>query len=145
MKFSTEPQDESAPANDAPRSSVLPPGIYPFSVLDAKEEVSKAGNDMLHLKIGAERPNGTAQWVHDYIVNTQTGKLKAFCAAVGMLDDFGRGEISATEFIGATGKVKLRIEPAKGSYPEKNAVAEYVERKQPDAPSDDAPSEEIPF
>ena len=148
MKFSTTATEDSNQPSPEPKSNVLKPGIYPFSVLDAKEEVSRAGNDMIHLKLGVERPNGTDQWVHDYIVATQPAKLKAFCAAVGLLADFERGEIDAHSIIGQSGKVKVRVEPAKGNYPEKNAVAEYVELPADEKPAKTttpAADEEIPF
>jgi hypothetical protein len=148
MKFSTDPESAEQSATKPAPSNVLTPGIYPFKVLQAADETSRAGNDMIHLKLGVERHNGTDQWVHDYIVATQPHKLKALCRAVGMLDLFDTGEITAAQLVGASGKVKVKIEPPKGSWPEKNTVDEYVERRdeqQEGSSGGGIADEEIPF
>lgn len=52
MKYTTE-----APSSGA--VSLVPPGIYHVRVLDAKEAISKAGNDMFKLKARVVRNDGS--------------------------------------------------------------------------------------
>lgn len=95
----------------------IPEGDYPFIVVEAIEKISKAGNDLINLKmqfeIGGEKP----LTVFDCIVDTPTAAWKGsqFAAATGMLTaDGGAIEFVAQHCIGRTGKAHLLKDTASG-------------------------------
>ena len=57
MKFTPMTEAEIVSA------SLLEAGEYPFEVLAASEEISKAGNEMIRVKLAVFGPNG--QQAHD--------------------------------------------------------------------------------
>lgn len=127
-------------------------GIFDFEVTDASDEVSTAGNDMIKIVIGVWRPDGSQVIIKDYLLAAMAFKFKHFCEATGMLDRYEAGDVTASDCLGKTGKVELkikkvedkeysdvkdyikRIAPAQGAQPPKGLIGE-------DKPLDD----EIPF
>jgi hypothetical protein len=94
-------------------SLALEEGVFPFIVLKAVEDVSKAGNEMIRVQIEAD--SGNAQWKETvFLVNTTAAlwKVKEFCDCVGL--DFGQDEIEADELIGLTGRASFKMEEYEG-------------------------------
>lgn len=120
MKFNPMSEDELA------RAELLEPGIYPFEVLGASEEISKAGNEMIKVKINVFGLDGRQVHIYDYLMEKLAFKLRHFCEATGLLEKYEAGTLSELDCELKTGFVKIKIDPANGSYLAKNSVQDYV-------------------
>jgi hypothetical protein len=120
MKFKPQTEEESASAERRP----LPAGIYDAEVLEVVETRSKAGNDMLKLKLGVFRPQGGHDWVYDYITDTSY-RLGQLMSACGLSEQYLKGEVHPDELEGKSFKVTLKIDPARGDFSERNSVGRY--------------------
>ncbi len=92
--------------------TVLPAGEYAFRVLDAEEKRSSNGNDMIALKLDVYDDKGKQAVVYDNLVFNEKAQWKVdhFLKSCGMLPEEGSEvNLSANEFIGYEGKVKLRV------------------------------------
>jgi hypothetical protein len=131
MKFRPQTEEEAASAERRP----LPAGIYDAEVLEVVETRSKAGNDMLKIKLGVFRPQGGHDWVYDYITDTSY-RLGQLMSACGLSEQYQKGEVHPDELEGKSFKVTLKIDPARGEYSARNSVGRYgTETPKPAAPS----------
>ena len=127
MRVTPKSEKEIAEAN------LLPKGIYGFEIADAVDTTSKAGNDMIALKIKVFSDAGY-QFVNDYLLDAIPHKVRHCAEVCGVLDDYERGELHAANLIGKTGNLKLGIQADKtGAYPDRNSVMDYI---KPDAVSE---------
>lgn len=153
MRTTVYTEKELAEAN------LWPKGEYDCEVIDAIEETSKSGNDMVHLKLRVHNEDGGTILVDDYLVDTPRTAYKVrHCAeALGLLQQYERGELPREAFLGRNGKCKLAVQSDKnGQYPDKNTVSDYVKsasgaprpasptRARTPAPAGDI-DDEIPF
>ena len=142
MKF--KPQTEEASASTR---KVLPAGIYDAEVLLAEETRSKAGNDMMKIKLAVYRPNGGQEWVWDYITDTSY-RLGQLMSACGLSEQYQKGEVHPDEIEGKSFKVTLKIDPARGEYSERNSVGRYgtaTPKPTPSAEESTEAEDDIPF
>jgi hypothetical protein len=121
MKFKPQTEEEAAAASTR---KVLPAGIYDAEVLLAEETRSKAGNDMMKIKLAVYRPNGGQEWVWDYITDTSY-RLAQLMTACGLSEQYQKGEVQADEIEGKSFKVTLKVDPARGDFSERNSVGRY--------------------
>ena len=144
MKFKPQTEEQASKSERRP----LPAGIYDAEVLEVTETQSKAGNDMLKLKLGVFRPQGGQDWVYDYITDTSY-RLAQLMSACGMSEQYQKGEVHPDELEGKSFKVTLKIDPARGEYSERNSVGRYgTSTPKPAAQNKEADEEdgdEIPF
>lgn len=120
---------------------LLPEGEYSFEVLNAKEEVSGAGNPMIVPFLKIFGPNGVTLTMNDYLMaNTpqMEFKFRHFCHAVtpSLSDAYNNGEVSAEYLTGKTGKLYLKIsrggkeytkkDGTKGVSVDQNSVKDYI-------------------
>lgn len=124
MKFTPMSAEEIALAG------LLEPGIYPFEVMAASEELSKNGNEMIKLKLAVFGTDGQQVHVFDYLLEKLAYKIRHFCEHTGMLDKYEKGTLSELDCEGKAGYVQIVIDPANGVYMPKNSVKDYV--KSPD-------------
>jgi hypothetical protein len=119
MRFDPLKDDEKVVKKYEP----LPAGDYDFVILDAAETTSKAGNDMLKVKLDIKDEH-----IYDYLLTTGSTawKLKAFCRAMNLLDKYQSGSLNAGDLIGRKGRVELGIEDAKEGYDARNRVKKYI-------------------
>lgn len=124
MRFT--PKSEQEVLKDASKFQPFPPGQYDFEVMEAKDEVSSKGNDMLHLTIKLFHPTEDwTRWVHDYITESMSHKLRHFAYAVGLGIKYESGTLDAGDCVGRCGKVAVRIKKDAG-YDAKNEIQDYV-------------------
>ncbi len=125
------------PATEAEVSErgLLPKGEYAFEVLEATDTTSKSGNEMMKVKIAIEH-NDSRYGVFDYLVGTEgmAYKVRHFADAIGLIDQYEKGELPAELCIGLAGKCKIDIQPAKDGYDAKNVVKDYIKRGENVAP-----------
>jgi hypothetical protein len=106
---------------------VFPRGDYAFEVLEGSDEISQAGNEVIKLRLKVSDANGASRFVTDYLLEKRAIKLRHAAEACGLLEQYGTGELSGTDFVGKTGKLTLIIDKDKNKkFPDKNAVADYV-------------------
>lgn len=104
--------------------SMPAPGVYDAEVLDCKEKVSKAGNEMLELKLELDTVDG-GYHIYDYLIPS-----KAMWKVGKMLNAFGVRTDEDVDFdpeslIGRQCKVKVKIEND-AQYGDKCKVSEWV-------------------
>lgn len=122
MRFDPKSEEEVA------QGGLLPKGDYDFEVVTAEEGQSKAGNDMITLLLNVSNGEGDHK-VKDWLVSTDGGayKVRHFAYAVGLGTQYERGELSANDLEGVTGKCRIVIQKSKDpQYADKNSVADYL-------------------
>ncbi len=137
------PKQESEVSGDG-EWPLLPDGTYPFTVLGSDEVPSKSeknkGRMMYALKLNVHGPKSDvhvythfADWFSEWL-------LRHFAATTGQIKAYESGDFdgSMNKFAGKVGYVKIKTEPAKGNYPARNAVADFIVREA--APAKDAPA-----
>ena len=138
MKFKPMTEDEIVSA------TLLEAGEYPFEVLAASEEISKAGNEMIRIQLAVFGPDSKQAHVYDYLMEKMAFKLRHFCETTGLLAKYEAGTLSELDCEGKAGFVKIKIDPANGSYSAKNSVQDYVKpaaASAPDVPRKLTPAE----
>lgn len=119
MKFDPKSAEELV------AETLLPAGTYPFEVIAASDEFSKAGNEMIKLKLSVFGNDGDAHHVFDYLLEKLAFKLRHFAETTGLLKDYEKGELTAFACNEKAGYVKISIEDSPG-YGAKNVVKDYV-------------------
>jgi hypothetical protein len=105
---------------------LLPDGEYDFEVISALDKQSKSGNDMIELKLRVFHEQ-SERFITDYLMEAMAFKLRHFCGAAGLMDEYESGALAAGMCVGKAGRVKLIIQKDKtGAYPDKNSVRDYV-------------------
>lgn len=148
MRFTPKSDEELQMMN------LMHEGEYPFEVLDATPEVSKSNNEMIKLKLKVFDQEGREHVIFDYLLEALSWKLKHFCKATGLLDDYEAGVLDHLKCIGKSGYVKIIIQkgnvnPSGGHYADKNSVKDYIfaesENKPFPKPTTDFKDDELPF
>lgn len=124
-------------------------GEYSFEVLDAEDTTSKAGNEMIKLKVSVFNNEGGHKILFDYLLDSMAHKVRHIADACGLIDKYEAGSLEAIDLKGKTGVLKLKITKDKaGQYPDKNEIADYVPGKKSDAaaskPKNGAAAEAMP-
>lgn len=117
----TNPKSEAALREEM----LLPAGDYDFEVLDAVDKLSQKGNEMIAVKLAVFRPNGSRQYVNDWLMEKMAFKLRHFCYSVGLGEKYEAGDLDAESCKGRTGRVTLKIEEQEG-FGSRNAVKDYA-------------------
>ncbi len=113
---------------------LLADGVYPFTVKAIEQSHSKSGNAMLKVRLGILAAEGDERNIIDYLVATEQMmfKLKHFCEAVGLEDNYAKGNFSPSDCINRSGRVRIGVQKGgakddgSGFYPDKNSVKDYV-------------------
>jgi hypothetical protein len=100
-----------------------------FEVVTADNKTSKAGNDMIAVKLRVWHGEREAH-VYDYLMATMGFKLLHFCEAAGLTDRYASGGLDASDCHGKTGRAVIGLEPASGNYAAKNTVRDYVGHRE---------------
>ena len=103
-QFNTDEYEERGPIQ-------VPAGQYPFAVVEAKEAMSKAGNEMINLElqfeVGAEKP----MTIYDRLVFTAKAlfRIKQFTEATGTESNWADGALDAEDCIGLEGIARIAL------------------------------------
>ena len=91
------------------KTNAVEEGVYPFTVMNAELRESKAGNEMISLDLAFDVGNDKPLTCFEYLVFTEKAlwKVKEFCDACGLKEQFASGVIEPDDCIGAEGKAKL--------------------------------------
>ena len=109
--------------------NLAPDGEYYFKVARAQDEVSKSGNEMIHLGVAIYQGEKERWRVDDYLLEKLAWKLRSFCAATGLLARYESGQLAAADCLGVGGKCVLGVKEAEGDFPAKNVIKKYVVKK----------------
>lgn len=147
MRVQPKSEKEIAEAN------LWPEGVYSFEIIEAEETTSKAGNEMIAMRVKLFNAQGASMLVDDYLVDTPRAAYKVrHCAvACGLLGEYEKGELFARDLERRTGNVKVVVRKGTGDYPYKNQIADYLapdngdDRRVNTAPAQKAIDDEIPF
>lgn len=150
MNFKPKTQEEL----DA--MGIMPAGIYQFQVANAKDRISKNGNEMIELNLEIWDNEGNKRAMFDYLLEAMPHKLHGFCTSTGMEQRYHEGNLASQHCIGKGAYVELAIQKGKekpegGSYPDKNEVKKYMTKRvsgskpMTQKEQDNAFDDEIPF
>lgn len=120
MRFTPKTEEQLQEEN------LIPQGTYDFEVVEAKDRVSKSGNDMIELKLCVYDQNGSPRTVFDYLLESMSYKLKHFCDAVGLAHKYTDGTLADHDCMGKAGKVMIIQQPPQNGYAAKNSVRDYI-------------------
>lgn len=120
MQFTPRSEEECKRAFEP-----IPKGEYDFEVLESTNETSKNGNEMIKINIAIWQGEKVLCRVFDYLLPKLEAKLRHACDSCGLLDRYQAGNIQAEDFVGRTGKVKIKIGKATEQYSAKNEVEDY--------------------
>jgi hypothetical protein len=125
MRFNPKTEEEVQSMN------LLEPGTYQFQVIDASNEKSKSGNDMIKLTLNVWGKDGSSHHIYDYLLEALAYKLRHFCSNTGLISRYERGELTAEDCLGKEGAVKIEIQEGKlkengERYPSNNKVKDYI-------------------
>lgn len=110
---------------------LLPEGEYPFEISGAEDSVSKSGNEMIKMTVRVFKPDGNFNLVTDYLLPSMEYKLRHACDACGLLDKYESGVLSAEDFVGKQGMLKLSVRKSE-QYGDQNQVKDYIPSKDGD-------------
>jgi hypothetical protein len=120
------PKTEAQIKSEEGARNLWPRGVYDFEVMDASDEVSSKGNEMIKLRLKVYDQAGNTQTVWDYLLEQIMGKFAHACEAMGLTTQFDSGNVEAADFEGKSGQVVLYVQKGQNGYPDKNSVADYV-------------------
>lgn len=124
MKFTPKTDEQ---IKEESEFALLPEGYYDFIVVKAEDGFSKSsGNPMITLTLKVWDKDGKEHTVWDYLLESMSVKLKSFCDATGISDRYLAGEVNQYDCEGKSGKVWLKVDPAKNGYAAKNTVKSYL-------------------
>lgn len=123
MKFTPKSEEEIA------SMGLMEAGLYKFTVLDAEDQVSKTGNEMIKLTLRVHG-DGAMHTVFDYLLEKMAFKLRHFCEHSGLLKKYEAGDLAADDCLDKTGVCEIIVQPGQekydgSKYPDKNAVKDY--------------------
>lgn len=131
MKFAPKTEKEIAEMN------LWQPGEYGFEIIEEAtlgsnhyqtcDKISQSQNEMIQLVVKVYNPEGHYRIVIDYLLEKMAEKLRNAAICCGLADKYEAGNFSASDFVGKSGMLKLKIDRDKtGQYSDKNAIANYV-------------------
>lgn len=106
-------------------ASLWPEGEYDFEIAAATEKLSSSSNPMIELACRVFNGGGE-RMVKDWLLEKVEYKLRHFAFAIGLGVAYENGDLDATLMVGRAGRLKLGIEKAKGDFPPKNKVVDYI-------------------
>jgi hypothetical protein len=128
MKY--QPKSEKQFAEEG----LFPPGIYDVEVIEAIDRPSKAGKEMVTLKLVVFNDVGAQRTVFDYMTfgsNFGERKFRHAADCFGLIGLYETGDLSAADFQGKTGKAQIGQSKPTPQYPlPNNIIADYIGREE---------------
>jgi hypothetical protein len=104
------------------------PGVYRFKVIEAKDDSSRAGNEMIKLKVRIIKPDGSdGPSCFDYLVFSANAlwKVDSFLKSVDKHPGEGVSfNVEPDDLIGCEGEARFIVEPYEGK--KNNKVEAYL-------------------
>ena len=122
-------------------AQLWPKGEVDFECI--KAEPAKSGPDskvpgteFIKLVLQCWNADGATRFVNGILHPAMDAQLRHFCEVGEMLDKYETGTLSATDCVGVTGRLKLKVKEAQGNYPAKNEVQDYVVKREEKEPAE---------
>ena len=130
MKFQPKSREELR--------DLLPEGEYQAVVSDAVEKQSKAGNEMIELKLSVWDQAGNQRSIVDRLIvmDSCMWKIHDFCESAGLMDEYKSGSLTAFACLDKNVHCKI-VRKAQEGFDPKNEVKSYfipnpkAEKKEP--------------
>lgn len=119
MKFTPKTEKEV--------QNLMPEGVCFFEVLDACNDVSQKGNDMLVLDVRIYNDDQSKK-VKDYLVSgidAMAFKIRHLCEAIGCMAEYEAGELTPEMVTGGHGMCKIGVQEEQNGFPAKNVIRDY--------------------
>lgn len=127
MGFNYDPEDAS---------SAWPEGEYDASLEAVTDGVSKSSGDQMQTwALRVYHSDGRDMMVKDYIVRATVFKIASLAKAIGKESEFKAKRFQAGDNIGASVRVKLKIDEGKDGYPDKNKIVSYLPYRTAEKPA----------
>lgn len=123
MRFTPKSNEELE--KEAAARGPFSAGVYDFEFTEAVDDISKAGNDMITVTLKIYNEQGESRKVKDYLMESMAFKLRHACETSGLSAAYEAGEIEAADFVGRSGRVKIKVK-RQPPYADKNEVADYI-------------------
>lgn len=115
------------PLSEVDVLNLLPAGEYDFVVADAKDDISKSGNEMIKLTLTVIDNMNRERTVYDYLLPSMMHKVRHFAYAVGLEKEYESGGYTAYQCKNKSGKCKIIVvDEPESSYPPRNNVKDYI-------------------
>lgn len=109
--------------------------LYTFKVLEkvvfgngnaifTEEKLSKKGTPMIQMVVQVFNSHGKDMTIKDYIMSSYPTKLFALCEALGLMEEYHRGDLTPAHLIGKGAFCKLKIE-TDDTGTKRNRIADY--------------------
>ncbi len=121
-----KPKTDEEIKSERTKSALLPDGIYDYEVVEAVDTTSKAGNEMIKLKLKVFAGEYSARTIFEYLMEANAAKLKQFCDSHGLQKAYESGDVRAGHFMDLAGKAKIVTEKGKNGYGDDNKVFAYI-------------------
>lgn len=123
------------PKREEDLSDLLSIGNGKFEVVNAKEIDASNGNPMIRLYLKVWDQNGKQGFIYDNLMlnenNFSLRKILHFCKATGLLDQYEKGILMASNCTGKSGLLRIGIQKDRnGQYRDKNVASDYLEYKK---------------
>jgi hypothetical protein len=127
-RFSPLTQGDNMPEYVQGSEELLPEGVYDFTVIDATEKTSKAGNPTIELQLLIKDDDGGEVRIFDHLTFSPRcfWKIDAFRVATG--ETLERGKTASFEYedcLSREGRLLLKVAEFEGR--ERNKVGTYVD------------------
>jgi hypothetical protein len=125
-------------------------GVYNFEVINAKEAISKKGNEMIVLTLKIWDKDGKERILTDYILESFAFKLRHFCESTNLIDKYNAGELNYEDCISKSGKVEIIVQeggakPDGSKYFDRNSIKDYVKKENKLELANDFIDDDLPF
>jgi hypothetical protein len=106
--------------------TLLPAGKQDARFVEAEERPAKSGKDMIAVGLAVIDADGQERVLRDYFTDSAACavRFRHAAAAVGALERFEAGEISASDFVGHACRIQIGVEKKRGYNP-RNVVLDY--------------------
>lgn len=120
-----EPKSEE----ELDEAMLLPEGDYPFEVHKATDKTSSSGNEMIALELYVFDEQGRGRTQRDWLVASDQPlcikKIRRFCAATGLMEQYESGQLSSDSCYGASGRCSI-VQKKSEQYGMQNSVSDYI-------------------
>jgi len=107
--------------------NLWPSGIYPCTIIECEEGVSKNDNSFFKCKVQLFNNEGHTKNIFYYMLadGKAAWQLRAGAEAFNLLEKYRAGEIDADDFVGLSAYARVGQEEGDGQYEPKNVIKEF--------------------
>lgn len=128
-------QFEKKTEKEIQEASLWPAGVYDFETVGADRAIGgpqskNPGMEYIKVSHMIFNAEGARHTVHGVLHPKMEAQLRHFCVVGNLMEKYEAGTLEATDCVGVTGKLKLKVKEASGNFPAKNEVQDFVVEKK---------------